>query len=126
MKRLTTQDILLLHNLQIEATGGLHGLRDFGALEASVERPWTTFGGDDLYPTIVDKAAALMHSTIKNHSFVEGNKRTGMHAAMTFLEINRHHLQAAQKEVERFALRVAAQKVEIDEIATWLRMHTRT
>jgi death-on-curing protein len=125
VKRLSAEDILLLHNLVIEETGGLHGARDVGALEASCGRPWASFGGNDLYHSLFQKAGALLHSLIKNHPFLDGNKRTGMLAAMTFLERNGYQFRASQKEVEQFATRVARENIEVDTIATWLRRHSR-
>ncbi|MBI2420593.1 MAG: type II toxin-antitoxin system death-on-curing family toxin [Candidatus Levybacteria bacterium] len=125
MKYLTVQDVLLLHNMAIDEFGGSHGLRDLGLLESAVARPQATFGGKDLYPNIFLKGAALVHSLLLNHQFVDGNKRTAMHSLMTFLELNGYKFVAEQKEVVKTALWIENKKPEIEEIATWIKKHTK-
>ena len=78
MSHLTAEQVLFIHYRLIEETGGIHGIRDIPLLQSAVARPMATFGSDDLYPDIFSKAAALMHSIIKNHPFVDGNKRTSI------------------------------------------------
>ncbi|MFQ5616633.1 MAG: type II toxin-antitoxin system death-on-curing family toxin, partial [Anaerolineales bacterium] len=104
----------------IDETGGGHGVRDLGLLEAAVMRPQATFGGEELYPEVFLKAAALLHSLIRNHPFVDGNKRTGITAAGLFLMQNGHQLAASNPELEAFALSVATSGLEIEALATWL------
>ena len=125
MKYLIVKDVLLLHNLVIDESGGSHGLRDLGLLESAVARPRASYGGEDLYPTIFLKAGALVHSILRNHAFVDGNKRTSMYSAMTFLELNGYRFIAKQKEVVNFALKVENQKLPVEEIAEWLKGHAR-
>lgn len=124
MKYLTVKDVLLLHHLAIEQSGGVHGLRSSDLLDSATYRCQSPFGGRDLYPTIFHKAASLMHSLIKNHPFVDGNKRTGIYSAMTFLELNGHRLKAGQEEVVKFALSVDLENPKIEEIAAWLKAHS--
>ncbi len=71
------EDILKLHDFSIQQYGGASGIRDIGLLESAIARPFQTFDGGDLYPTIIEKVAALGESLIINHPFVDGNKRTG-------------------------------------------------
>lgn len=125
MNDLTPQQVLFLHSRIIAETGGSHGVRDLGALEAAVARPHLTFGGQDLYPDVFSKAAALMESIIRNHPFVDGNKRTGVAAAALFLLRNGWLLTASNEEVEQFTLRVAQSQASFDDIVRWLRAHTR-
>lgn len=125
MKYLSVKDMLLLHHLAVEASGGSHGLRDMGLLEAAVARPKASFGGKDLYLTFFLKAGALVHSLLHNHAFVDGNKRTSMFSAMTFLELNGYLFVANQKEVVNFALKVENEKLSVEEIAQWLMKHTK-
>jgi death-on-curing protein len=88
MHYLTLKEILELHRRIIEQSGGLTGIRDMGMLESASAQPLMTFGGEELYPTSIEKASALGFSLIKNHPFLDGNKRIG-HAAMeTFLVLN--------------------------------------
>lgn len=81
IRYLTIVEILDIHQQVTQRSGGAEGIRDLGALESAIAQPRMTFGGEDLYPTIVDKAAALGFSIVMNHPFIDGNKRTG-HAAM--------------------------------------------
>jgi len=122
---LTSEQVLFIHYRLIEETGGSHGIRDIALLQSAVARPMATFGGDDLYPDIFSKAAALMHSIIKNHPFVDGNKRTAITAASLFLTRNKHQITAANKELERFALKAASTNIELEEIAGWFRKHSK-
>lgn len=123
IKHLSTEDVLLLHHLSIEKAGGSHGLRDPGLLDAAVHRPQATFAGADLYPTLFEKAGALCHSLIKNHAFVDGNKRTSLLAAMTFLELNGYRFSCGQDELVTFGLQIDNEHIPPDEIAVWLNAH---
>jgi death on curing protein len=125
MKYLTVKDVLLLHHMQIDEFGGSHGLRDIGLLESAVMRPQATFDGFDLYKTLFDKGAALVHSLLMNHQFVDGNKRTAMFSVMTFLELNGYEFDASQKEVVDYALYIENSQPEIEEISTWLKKHSK-
>lgn len=80
--------VLELHRRILEQSGGALGLRDLGLLESAIAQPRMTFGGEDLYPSLLEKAAALGFSIIMNHPFVDGNKRTGHAAAETLLVLN--------------------------------------
>jgi death-on-curing protein len=107
----------------MEQSGGLAGIRDLGSVEAALAQPRMAFGGTDLYPTMEEKAAALGFSLIRNHPFVDGNKRVG-HAAMeTFLVLNGFELQAPTDEQERVILSVAAGSMARDEFVQWVRAH---
>lgn len=125
MKYLTVKDVLLLHNIAIDESGGSHGLRDLGLLESAIARPEATFGGIDLYPNLFLKAGALLHSLLRNHPFVDGNKRTSMYSGMTFLELNGYVFEAEQKEIVDFALKIENQRLTVEEIAEWLKLHTK-
>lgn len=125
MKYLTVKDVLLLHEMAIDEFGGSHGLRDYGLLESAVARPQSTFGGQDLYPDIFMKGAALVHSLLLNHQFVDGNKRTAMFSAMTFLELNGYKFITKQKEVVKAALWIENKKPELEEIAAWLKKNSK-
>ena len=121
MKYLTVKDVLLLHDMAVDGSGGSHGLRDIGLLESAVARPESSFDGEELYPTIFLKAGALIHSLLRNHPFVDGNKRTSIFATMTFLELNKYTFIAEQKEIVIFALKVENEKLSVEQIADWLK-----
>ncbi len=124
MKYLTPEQVLFIHARLIAETGGSHGIRDLGMLESAVARPRASFGGNDLYPDLFIKAAALMDSLIQNHPFVDGNKRTRITAAALFLGMNGRILRVSQDELEGFTLHVAADHPAVDYIAGWLREHS--
>lgn len=123
MRYLTLNEVLVLHGRVIAQSGGAVGVLNLAALESALVQPRMTFGGDDLYPTLVEKAAALGYSLIQNHPFVDGNKRTG-HAAMeVFLVLNGFGIQASVDEQERVILQVAAGEMTREEFTDWLRAH---
>lgn len=117
---LTFEQVLAIHDNQIETYGGSHGIRDLALFESAIMRPQTTFGGKDLYPSIFEKAAVLMYSLVMNHPFVDGNKRTGTVSALVFLEINRFRIAVDQKELVDVSLEVALKKMDVKGVATWL------
>ena len=121
MRYLTLNEVLELHRRLIERYGGSAGIHDLGALESALAQPRMTFGGEELYPTIVEKAAALGFALIKNHPFVDGNKRTG-HAAMeTFLVLNGFEIDAPVDEQEKIILQVASGELKREAFTGWLR-----
>lgn len=125
MRYLTVADVLLLHSLAIDNFGGSHGLRDLGLLESAVGRPQATYGDKDLYPTLFLKTAALVHSLLLNHQFVDGNKRTAMFSAMEFIELNGYEFVAKQEDVVTAALWIENDRPEIEEIANWLEKNSQ-
>lgn len=118
---LSVEQILLLHETGIEMFGGSAGLRDRGALESAVARPTMTFGGEDLYPDEASKAAALLHSLVMNHAFVDGNKRVGIAAAELFLRLNGYRLAGDDSELEELTMTVARGEIDAEALAIWFR-----
>ena len=112
-----------IYNGVIKQSGGGVGIRDLGVLESVVAQPRMTFNGEELYPTIVEKASALGFSLIQNHPFVDGNKRAG-HAAMeTFLMFNGYEISANVDEQVEIILGVASGKVDRVDFTEWLKNH---
>ena len=108
----------------IKRFGGHRGIRNLGLIESAVGRPQATFDGNDLYKTIFEKGAALLQSLLKNHPFVDGNKRTALTAAGIFLKLNGYQLiNSHAKEVD-FALKVDNERLTIEQIAKWLEIHS--
>ena len=125
MRYLTLGEVVELHRLVLGATGGAPGIRDLGALESAVAQPKTTFGDTDLYPTLIEKAAALCFALVQGHPFIDGNKRAG-HAAMeTFLVLNGTEIAAPVAEEERLMLDLAAGRIGRDHLTNWLRQHVK-
>jgi death-on-curing protein len=125
VRYLSLGEVLELHRLVLAQTGGGAGLRDLGAPEAAVAQPRQTFEGQDLYPALVEKAAALGFSLIQNHPFLDGNKRVGHAALETFLLLNGHELQVSVVEAEALVLRLASGQCSRQEFVTWLGAHLR-
>jgi death on curing protein len=117
---LTLEQVITIHDGQIEKYGGSHGIGRLELLESAVVRPQSTFGGKDLYPTLFIKVAALMHSIVMNHAFVDGNKRTGAVSAVVFLELNGYRLEVGQEQLIKAALDVRYKKWDLDKLAEWL------
>lgn len=107
MKKLTTEDILLLHEKIINKTGGIRGLRDITLLETAINSPFASFDGEDLYKTLNDKANQLCSSLIRNHPFLDGNKRIGILAMLVFLDLNGQKLKITNKEIVDLGLSIA-------------------
>jgi death-on-curing protein len=118
---LSVEQLLQIHQALISKFGGSGGLRDLGGLEAAAARPAMTFGGEDLYPDEAAKAAALMHSLVMNHPFVDGNKRVGSAAAELFLILNDWLLLATDAEFESVTLTVARGELDAARLAIWFR-----
>ncbi len=123
MNTLSLEQLLQIHALVVGATGGSTGLRDLGRLEAAIAAQTQNVFGEELYPTIVEKAAAVIRGIIADHPFVDGNKRTAILAGLTLLEINGLHFTAQVSEIENFAVLVAIEKLDVVAIASWLRKH---
>ena len=120
----TVQDIYELH-IQLEKTFILSsGIRDKNLLASAVNTPFQTFMGNDLYPTIYDKAAQLCYGIANNHPFTDGNKRTALHSMYVYLIINGFDITASQQEVENLIINVAAGNMTNIELAPWIRDNT--
>ena len=123
MKVLSKQQILMLHSMLVAQSGGMDGLRDEGLLESAINTPLQTFGGQELYPTVLEKAARLGYGLIHNHPFLDGNKRIGAHAMLVFLDINNITLSYEDDDLIAAILRVASGDMEEGELLEWLKTH---
>lgn len=125
MHLLLFEQVVELHSRILEQSGGAEGVRDPSALESSIAQPAQTFGGDDLYTSIAAKAAALCFFLVRNHPFVDGNKRTA-HAAMEVtLVLNGLEIAASTDEQEQIMLALATGALSREEFTTWLEQHLR-
>ena len=123
IRYLSLAEVLSLHGLIIDQTGGSDGLRDLGMLESALGQPRQTFGGKDLYLDLPSKAAALGFSLINNHPFVDGNKRVG-HAAMeAFVMLNGFEISASVDDAETEILAVAAGQRNREDLQRWIESH---
>lgn len=120
----TIQDICELHTQLEEAFILSSGIRDKSLLASAVNAPFQTFMGNDLYPSIYDKAAQLCYGIANNHPFTDCNKRTALHSMYVYLIINGFDITASQQEVENLIINVAAGNMTNVELAQWLRDNT--
>lgn len=123
-KFLTITQVLFIHDQMVKRFGGSLGVRELGLVESAVARPQSTFGGEYLYQSIFDKAAALLQSLLKNHPFVDGNKRTALSSAALFLKKNGYKLVNHHKEEVEFAVMVDNSNLTVKQISEWLKEHS--
>ena len=123
MRKLSKEQVLLLHTQLIEEFGGTDGVRDYNLLDSALETPFQSFAGEELYPTIQAKAARLGYGLIKNHTMLDGNKRIGAHAMLVFLALNGIEMKYTQKELYETVLSVAAGSLEYEDLIQWVLDH---
>lgn len=123
MRWLQLAEVLELHRRLIDQSGGTAGIRDLGLLEASLAQPRQTFGGIDLYPELIEKAASLGFSLIQNHPFVDGNKRIGHAALEITLVLNGVELVASMDSAEAVVLAVAMGELNREALTNWVKAH---
>lgn len=115
-----------LHKILINKFGGAHEIRDKSTLESAIARPFQTFDGKDLYPSVIEKAASLIESILINHPFIDGNKRTGYALLRLFLLYNNLDLMASQDNKYEFVINIASGTLKYDGILSWLEKNTKT
>lgn len=123
MKVLGKRQILMLHSALIAQSGGMDGLGDEGLLDSAISAPLQAFGGQELYPSILEKAARLGCGLIRNHPFIDGNKRIGTHAMLVFLDLNCITLSYKDEDLVAVILRVASGETDDYGLLEWLKAH---
>ena len=123
MKILSKRQILMLHTALIAQTGGIDGVRNEGLLDSAINAPFQTFAEQDLYPTVLEKAARLGFGLISNHPFLDGNKRIGAHAMLTFMGVNQINLCCTDEELISLILQVASGRLDYDGMLEGLKSH---
>jgi len=123
-KHLSIEQIVYIHDEMIKTFGGRPYIHDFTMLHSAVERPKATFDQKDLYPSVLGKGAALIHSLISNHPFDDGNKRTALTSCAAFLFQNGYLLKFTKKEAIEFTLGIDNHSYSFENIASWLKSHT--
>ena len=124
MIKFSKDKVLLLHKLIAEETGGSIGVRDEALLESALEGAFAGFGGKEFYPSKEEKGARLGYTLISNHAFVDGNKRIGMYAMLTILEVNGIRMDCTNEEVATVGLSVADGSMSYEDLLAWVRNHT--
>ena len=123
MIRFSKEKVLLLHKLLAEATGGGVGLRDEGLLDSALEEVYAGFDGREFYPTKEEKGARLGYTLISNHAFVDGNKRIGLYAMLSFLEMNGVRISCTDEELVQIGLAVAGGGMSYERLLQWVKDH---
>ena len=118
------KEVEQLHKILIDKFGGSHGVRNKPALESAITRPFQTFDGNDLYPSILEKAASLIESILINHPFIDGNKRTGYTLLRLFLIQNGLDISASQDNKYEFVINIASGTLKYEGIVSWLKFNT--
>ena|ERR1035437_3718957 len=117
------EEVIKIHEILIERFGGSKGIRDIGLLQSAINRPFQTFDNKELYPSALEKAAALIESVVLNHPFTDGNKRTGYVLMRIVLLENGFDIKASQDEKYDFVCAIANGTIKIEEIKGWLSEH---
>jgi len=126
MIKLDTNQVLFLHGLMYKETGGSSVLRDTGILESAIYHAYASFEGKDLYPAIEEKAARQAYGIIRNHPFLDGNKRTGLFVMLILLELNGIKLNFSQSELVELGIGIADGNIDSGQITKWIFEHKRT
>lgn len=125
MVYLNGEDLLRLHKIVIDFSGGSHGVRDAHLLASIIEAPKQSCGGKELYPDVWKKAAVTMEKLAKFHVFVDGNKRTSFACAVRFLRMNGYRLKITNTFAKKFVVSVVTARLDVPTIGAWLHRHSR-
>lgn len=123
MKKLTKEQIIMLHSELIRKTGGVDGLIDEGLLDSALNAPFQGFGDTDNFSVHTAKRSETGLRLICNHAFVDGNKRIGAHALLVFLSINGIELEYTQRELSDMVLNVASGTLQFEDMVKWIIKH---
>ena len=119
------REVEQIHQILIDRFGGLHGIRDALALQSALARPFQTFDAQELHPSVLEKAAALIESILNNHPFIDGNKRVGYTLLRFFLIQNGIDLTASQSDKYDFVINIASGTLKHAGIVAWLTSNTK-
>ena len=125
MIKLNISNVLYLYNIMCKTTGGASGIRDIGTLKSALYNAYASFEGKDLYPTIEEKAARQAYGIIRNHPFLDGNKRAGLFVMLVFLELNDIKLNFSQSELVELGMKIAEGRVASQYIKKWIIKHKK-
>ena len=120
MIKLNLENVILLHDIVLEETGGLKGVRDINMLDCSLANVYQTFDNQELYPTVEEKGARLGYSLITNHPFIDGNKRIGVLVMLTFFELNGVNLKYSDDDLIKIGIHVADGSMDYKTLLKWV------
>jgi death-on-curing protein len=121
MISLNIEQVKFLHKIIIQESGGSHGVKDISLVESAINRHKATFDGNDLYPDIISKISVTTVSLVKNHGFVDGNKRIGIAVMDTLLRLNFITVKFTQRELIDLGLGLASGKLNEEDVENWIR-----
>lgn len=122
---ITLKEVLVIHQYAIEKFGGSEGVRDMNLLDSAIQRPYATFDQKELYPTSIEKSAALIESIVKNHPFSDGNKRTGYILMRLTLLLSGNDIEATEQDKYQFVIGIAEARMDYNEIKSWIEKHLK-
>lgn len=125
MKKFSKEEIILIHHMLVEQYGGDNNIRDHQLLDLSINSPYQTFGGEDLYDGIVKKAVHLCYSLVMNYPFVDGNKRIGAHCLVILLDANNYPLDYNQDELIDIIMGIASSNLTENDLLAWVENHIK-
>lgn len=125
MKKISRDQVLMLHSMLINQSGGIDGIRDNGLLDSALNMPFQSFNNEEFYPSIQGKAARLCYSILNNHPFIDGNRRIGILAMLVFLKINYVEIQCQDEDIINLGLDIASGKHDSSYIMEWIILHSR-
>ena len=122
---ITAEDVIVIHSRIIAATGGIDGVRDRAGLEAAIAAPCQSFGGEELFPTIVEKVARIGFGLASNHAFLDGNKRIGAMVVQLLLKWNGYQLRLAPGELADMFIGIADGTKKEQDLLLWIQDHIK-
>ena len=123
MKEISKEQIIKLHTQLVEETGGSVDIRDEGMLDSAVSAPYASFAGIEPFPTVIEKASRLGFGLIKNHPFIDGNKRIGTHALILMMRINGVTIDYDDQDLIDAILKVADGSFGYERLLAWVKAH---
>lgn len=120
MIKITSKDILAIHELIIDATGGCKGVKDYGLLDSAINSAYQTFNNQEIYSTIEEKSARIGYGIISNHAFLDGNKRMGIVSMLTLLNINGIKLNCTDDDIIKLGFSLASGTADYNDLLKWI------
>lgn len=117
--------VLIMHRKLVERTGGLYGVRDIGLVESALMRADAQYGGVEAYPGVIEKTAAVCCGLIRNHGFVDGNKRIGIAIMLLMLKMNDIAITYTQRELIELGLKTADGSLDVEQVTEWINSHRK-
>ena len=118
------KEVIFYHDKAVEKYGGSKGIRDYGALDSALHRPWQTFDSSELYPTCFEKAAAITESIILNHPFIDGNKRTDFILCEALLENSGFTIFSNTEIIYDFLIGISMGEYQFEQMVIWLQKNS--